>query len=208
MVQDPQHISDSKWVELIKQGDEKTWLEFFNDMKTRLLFLTKGILRDKTEASSIVTEAFAKLWKLKEHQGTRNDMEALLLTICRRMAYDWNAYEYKGGKARSLEMLTDNMEALVAATFEDNAAVNEIYLANLVGELHKAVEQLSGRSRDIMKLFLDGSTTSEIAETLNISIDNVRMVKKRAMDKLYERFSDREMLALTLAIVVGQLLND
>lgn len=207
MVQDPQH-SDSRWVELIKQGDEKTWLEFFNSMKTRLLFLTKGILRDKTEASSIVTEAFAKLWLLKEHQGTRNDMVALLLTICRHRAYDWNAYEYKGGKARSRETLTDNIEELVTATFEDNAAVNEIYLANLVGDLHDAVENLTGRSRDIMKLFLNGKTAAEIAEVLHISIDNVRMVKKRAVDKLYERFSNREMLTLALSIVVGQLIND
>lgn len=207
MTREAQHTSDQIWVEAIKSGNQTTWTEFFDSIKGKLLHFTKGLLVDKSEAESIVSAAFTVLWKLKENQGTRTDMEMLLFSVCRRKAYDSNAFRYKGGKARSLEILSENMDQLISETLVDDKAMNGIYEAQLVDQLYEAIDQLSGRSRDVMNLILQGKSLVEIGRILDMSAANVRVTKKRAMEKLLYMLSEKEMLTLAMLLTIRQLID-
>ena len=70
--------------------------------------------------------------------------------------------------------------------YSDDFFLDEITNQEMIRFVQAAVAQLTGRSLEIARLALDGLGNQEIADTLGISINSVKSLKKEMYSKLRE----------------------
>ena len=67
--------------------------------------------------------------------------------------------------------------------------------------LHRAVDELPERCRQVFKLHLEGKKNEEIAQVLELSVETVKTQKKKAMYFLRERLGKSYCLLIVLNII-------
>ena len=67
--------------------------------------------------------------------------------------------------------------------------------------LHRAVDELPERCRQVFKLHLQGKKNEEIAQILELSVETVKTQKKKAMYFLRERLGRLYYLLIILNII-------
>ena len=67
--------------------------------------------------------------------------------------------------------------------------------------LHRAVDELPERCRQVFKLHLQGEKNEEIAQILELSVETVKTQKKKAMYFLRERLGKSYYLLIILNII-------
>lgn len=93
-------------------------------------------------------------------------------------------------------------EAEQAEPVTEVGLLEEIIRREAIEAVRQAVASLSGRSRQIIRLTLEGKTNPEIAEELGISVNTVKFAKKEAYVKL-RRSLGNEYLVLLAVEVAG-----
>ena len=76
----------------------------------------------------------------------------------------------------------------------------EIIRQEAIEAVRQAVASLSGRSRQVIRLTLDGKTNPEIAEALGISVNTVKFAKKEAYVKLRRCLGNEYLVLLALEV--------
>ena len=80
-----------------------------------------------------------------------------------------------------------------AETFQD--LVQEEEICRIIDD---AIAQLPVQSAKIMRLTLDGKQNKEISEILNISVNSVKTLKYKSIDKLKAIFSSDTLLKILM----------
>jgi len=85
---------------------------------------------------------------------------------------------------------------------EEAKALQTIFHAELMGELHRALEALPAGSRLICKMsYLEGLRNNEIAQALDISINTVKTQKQRGLHILRDRLTPQSLWLLVFFII-------
>ena len=71
----------------------------------------------------------------------------------------------------------------------------------LYRELHRTVDELPKRCRQVFELHLQGKKNEEIAQVLELSVETVKTQKKKAMYFLRERLGKSYYLLIFLNII-------
>jgi RNA polymerase sigma-70 factor (ECF subfamily) len=77
--------------------------------------------------------------------------------------------------------------------FQDHVIENETYRI-----LTEAIDRLPNRMREIMRLVLEGKSNAEIAQVLEVSVENVHSQKRLAYKKLRPYLKDYYYMVLML----------
>jgi len=176
--------------------DETTFLRMYQLFYKALVAYSFRFVANQPTAEDIVQNVFSVLWR----QSLRFPDEMLL-----------RAYLYKSVRNKSLEHLSHlqvekeyrervlrdvQPEQLITDEGEEQFFPDEIYRRLLT-----MIDLLPSRQREVFLMHMDGARNKEIAEKLNISVNTVKIQKKRALATLRQKLNEQQLLLLMLLIV-------
>ncbi|SDK65262.1 RNA polymerase sigma-70 factor, ECF subfamily [Pedobacter sp. ok626] len=169
-----QEQTEQYWMEAFQNGDEKALAHFFKLHSKSLAYFTNRMVSDQAEADDIVSACFLKLWQKHENFKTAENIKAFLYISCRNACLDYLA---------SLKVRTVAQEKYIThfETGEDTI-LYDVIQTEVLDLVNKEIEELPDKMKVIFKmLYIDGKSTSEIAEELGLSIQTVRNQKTKAI---------------------------
>lgn len=176
--------------------DETTFHRMYQLFYKALVAYSFRFVANQPTAEDIVQNVFSVLWR----QSLRFPDEMLL-----------RAYLYKSVRNKSLEHLSHlqvekeyrervlrdvQPEQLITDEGEEQFFPDEIYRRLLT-----MIDLLPTRQREVFLMHMDGARNKEIAEKLNISVNTVKIQKKRALATLRQKLNEQQLLLLMLLIV-------
>jgi RNA polymerase sigma-70 factor (family 1) len=172
-------------------------LEFlFKTYYRRLVYFSFQIVANKESAEDIVQEVFLKFYNQKEEIDSPIE--------------SFKSYLYSAVKNVSLnavrhQRVTEKYKGRINfSEVEEDVILNAIMRAEVIGELHAAIQSLPEGCQKVSRLsFLEEKKNQEIAEELGISITTVKSQKQRALQLLRLRLTP-EIYSCVLFLLVRE----
>jgi RNA polymerase sigma-70 factor (ECF subfamily) len=134
-------------------------------------------------SKDIVQDIFVKIWEGKININKTKSVKSFLYTIVKNECVDYIKFKIK--EKDSLKYIAELTNDL---SFDKAMIEEEIHF-----QIHLAIKKLSIKSQEIIILTLGGMTNPEIAEELEISINTVKTIKKRAYKNLREEIRTKNI---------------
>ncbi|MCB6971484.1 MULTISPECIES: RNA polymerase sigma factor [Butyricimonas] len=134
-------------------------------------------LKDREQSMDVTQETFFKLYERLDDAYSRQNAIAFLYITAKNLCMDVLRHE---------KFNTEDVDELKEKLYSDDFFLDEITNQEMIRFVQAAVAQLTGRSLEIARLALDGLGNQEIADTLGISINSVKSLKKEMYSKLRE----------------------
>ncbi|MEG2277115.1 MAG: sigma-70 family RNA polymerase sigma factor [Odoribacter sp.] len=165
---------------------ESFFREFFPAVYAFLRQYTGG---DEELSADLTQEAFVKVYERREEIESIEYAKAYLYTVARNLY--WNHCKHQRAVDHYCAQLNEDDR-------EDCDFLNEVTWQETVRILHIAINQLPPQARRVILLNLEGKNNNEVAETLQISVNTVKCLKKSAYVRLRGLLSDRYMTIFLL----------
>jgi RNA polymerase sigma-70 factor (ECF subfamily) len=174
---------NNQWFKQFVAGNELAFKYYFDQYHQTLFYISYKIVREVETAEDIVADSFQKLWEYREKIRSENHMAGFLRLVARNMSLNYKKHEgRKLASEEELRYLTDDLE--------NTDLARDLIEAELIKNLHKAVEQLPKMCKAVFKLlYFEQMSTREVAGQLGISERNVLNQKARAISLLRGIFS-------------------
>jgi RNA polymerase sigma-70 factor (family 1) len=172
----------------IDLSDEEQFKKVFELFYAPLCVFALQYVEHEDSANDIVQECFVNLWRQRKSFSTEGEVKSYLYTSIRNEAinvlnHDKVVQEYAN---KVQEKTSENF-------FQDHVIENETYRI-----LTEAIDRLPNRMREIMRLVLEGKSNAEIAQVLEVSVENVHSQKRLAYKKLRPYLKDYYYMVLML----------
>lgn len=146
-------------------------------LKDTLFRLAKRITGSREDAEDLVQDTLLRLWQQRSELGEKTSLEAYAITICRNLALD----RLRASERRNVSLDEESYAA------PDNAPSPQQQLESR--ERHARLERLFASlpepARSVLHLRdIEGKSTRETAEALNLSEGNVKVILSRARTAL------------------------
>ncbi len=167
----------------------QTFLTNIQPLKNKLFRFAYRMLSNVEEAEDVVQEVFIKLWKNKDYLHEINNLDAWCMTATRNLSID-----KLRSKRQRVQPLHPGLDR------EDNAPNPYHSAANkdLVEQVRKFMAQLPQKQQQIMHLRdIEQYTYQEIAEALDISLEQVKVYLFRARKAVREQLLKQDVEAFT-----------
>ncbi|WP_066220096.1 RNA polymerase sigma factor [Formosa haliotis] len=159
----------------------------FDRLFPHLCLLASRILKSEAKGKDVAQEAFVKLWE-RDTEEFKNEkaLQAYLYVLVKNASISQLRKENKVSSTTLDEGLSVGQQSFL----------NEILREETYKLLYDAIQELSPQAEQVVQLALKGLSNQEIADQLNISINSVKTVKKRAYAKL------RDLLGAKIATLL------
>lgn len=144
--------------------------------KNKLFRFAFRLLQNHEEAEDTVQDVFLKLWDMKHKLDQYNSVEALAMTMTKNKCLD----KLKSKRNNSVDI---EQQAPMRSGF--TAPDRKTELQDTSGLIQKAINQLPEQQRMIIQMRdVEGMEFEEIAEVVQLSINNIRVNLSRARKKV------------------------
>lgn len=164
-------------IERIVQGETNAFGEFHAEMYDRMFYYVFKVLKDKETAEDIVQETFVLFWKRKENFHSLLAVKAFFYVTLRNKMF-------------SLLRETQRHQEIMSKYTSENMEKACDYLvmeAELCGEVLRAIQELPEQTQKVIQYSMQEMTIEEIAQTMHISANTVKTLKKKGYQQLRER---------------------
>lgn len=149
------------------------------------------IIADQVIAEDIVQDAFSNIWERHLHFDTELSARSYLYTTVRNLCLDAQKHEsvvldYKNNAAKTTSITTPD---------EDYMDKDEVLRRVL-----EMIDAMPSRQREVFLHIMEGKKAKEIAEMMNISLNTVKMQKRRGIDAMRQKL-DPEAFGIMLIIL-------
>lgn len=153
-------------------------------MKDKLFRLALSIVREQIEAEDIVQDVLLKLWQKKDEWDDIENLEAYCFRSVKNLALD----KLAAGAVRKTDNIDPERESIAFVdTYSPYRAMVQKEQHSI---LYKCIDELSENQKLVFQLReIEEMSYREIAETLHISEDLVKISLFRARKKLKELLS-------------------
>ncbi len=152
--------------------DEKLLRELYKKYYKELYLYLYSLCKNKELSEDILQETFLKaILSLKDNH---TNMRAWLYTVARNLYFNYSKKEKRKNDDEISDLVSDGTEVI-----EEIIKIEENRL------LYKAMQSIDRRKREVLTLqYFCGMTQKEIASTLKISCENVRVLSCRGKREL------------------------
>lgn len=158
-------LSDQELTALLNEGDQLAFTEIYRKYWEKIYRSAYRRLRDKEQCQDIVQNVFAALWD-RRGQVIIKGLSAYLHT-----AIKFQVIKYVTRKPQNAE-LTESFENLISSPVQTD---NQVFEKEIIKMLDLYIAALPKKRKEIFLLYhLEGSSTSQIAEKLNVSQKTVQ----------------------------------
>ncbi len=148
------------------------------------------LLGNEEDAQDIIQDALMKVWGMQEKMAELQNMEAWCMRITRNLALD----KIKSRKYRVADEL-DRAGELPALHQQNPHAVTE--QNDVMEKVHVAINALPEKYRTILQLRdIDGHSYQEIADILDIDMNDVKVNLHRARKTVREKLQNLQVYGL------------
>ncbi|GAB7085963.1 RNA polymerase sigma factor [Marinifilum fragile] len=164
----------------------------FDGLFPAMSLLATRILRDEDRGRDIAQEAFVKLWERdSEDFASENALRAYLYVLIKNACLSEIRKE-KNFKRTSIE------DGLFV---QEQEFLNEVLREETYRLLRDAIKDLSPQGQRVVTLALRGYTNQDISEELEVSINTVKTLKKRAYKSLREKLGSQFVVLLLTELI-------
>ena len=162
----------------------------FKEYYQPLCKFAEDLLVNTHDAEDIVVNVFHKLLLQQDRFQNAHDIRAYLFITTRNACID------------HLNFLKKEKEHVGLLPYLNEHTANGIdhiqVKAELLEKIHNAIEELPGNYKTIMQELAKGRTTNELASSMDLTVQNVRNIKTRAINMLRIRLLDEGLPAIIL----------
>lgn len=168
---------------------EQSFKEAFTLHYRVLCYFAYRLVHDHDVAKDIVQDAYVAYWnQIHEIQSDEKVIKAYL----------YNAVKFISCKRIRHEKVVQRYSDSAQSAGEDSDINENIIRAEVLAEIHKALNNLPPNCREIFMLgYFEGLSNSKIAEVMEISINTVKTHKQRGF-KILRNLLKPEMFILLL----------
>lgn len=176
----------------ISTWDERCMEEFIRQNSVLFHAFASRYVDDPGLIDDFLQEAYIKLWTHRRDIGRVSSLNNYFFAILRNTILDKWAW-------------LSRRDASVDDDAYLNLSSNETFLAHIIEAesshlIAEAVAKLSPQSRQVITLLAQGKSMPEIADALGVSLNTVRTVKYRALERLSTLLSREDFLLLLLLV--------
>ena len=147
-------------------------------MQRKLYSFAHRILQSREESEDVIQEIFVKLWRMRTELETIRNCEAFAMTMTKNLCID---------KLKKKRVLSLDDETMQHEGTSDSDPLKEIQMNDAMDRVNRIVNHLPDQQRMIIQLRdIEGYTSEEVAEILNISQNTLRVNLSRARQKIRE----------------------
>ena len=171
---------------LLLEGLHKLYFE-------RLQYYAFTMIHHSEAARDIVQDAFIGFWDrrkelMNRHEHTRNFLYMSVKNSCLKFI-------------RHNKVVDKYIDRQDVHAMEEEMADSKMIRAEVLFEIYTVIESLPPAMRRISKLaYLEGLKNNEIARQLEISVETVKVQKKRALKQLRLKLNPESLLSLAILI--------
>jgi RNA polymerase sigma-70 factor, ECF subfamily len=171
--------SDEQIVSRVLVGETALYELVMRRYNQRLYRVARAILRDDAEAEDVMQDAYVRAY---QHLASFEGRAKFSTWLTRIAVHEALARSRKRSRLQSLDVSEDsNGEVMKTVTSTDRTPEQRAYDRELGGVLEKAILVLSENHRMVFMLRdVEGMSTEETAECLNLTQENVKVRLHRA----------------------------
>jgi RNA polymerase sigma-70 factor (ECF subfamily) len=160
-------------------------------LKDMLFRLALRITLNRAEAEDVVQETMIRVWNKRQQWGDIDSIEAFTTTICRNLALDRQRLMANSNMTLDTEEM-DTPDPSAASNPEQQAMSND-----RVALVKRLMNELPEKQRSCMQLRdIEGLSYKEIAQTMGITQEQVKVNIFRARQTIRNRFNETEQYGL------------
>lgn len=166
----------------------QTFTELILPLKNNLFRFGYSFLRDKQKAEDVVQEAMLRIWNCRDKWQQLDNMEGYCLGIVRNLCID---------EVRRTKITLSDIEIATEVRSHDSCPADAYNRKQLRSTLDKTIQQLPEKQQQCFHLREnEGRSYDEIAEVLNISMDQVKVNIFRARNFIKKQLLKHEAYGL------------
>ena len=171
-----QNQEDKILLQLIKEGDKKSFKKVFDGCFLLLFDFAQNLTNDRFQSDDIVQDTFIKLWNNRKNIDVNTSITNYLFKI----SYNCFVDQYRKNQRNQMLRQEWYFQKIVTIT-EENRFIKE----RKIEKLRKEIDQLPPKCKEIFVLSkFEGLKYREIGSKLNISIKTVENQMSIALFKL------------------------
>jgi RNA polymerase sigma-70 factor (ECF subfamily) len=164
----------------------------FNFYYARLCYFAFKMIGEREAAEDLVQEAFVKLWERQEDFTNELSAKTFLYVTTRNACLN---------RIRHEEVEKKYIKSHYSEEVEAEKGLQSIIQAEVLGEIHNAIEELPQGCRQVLKLaYFEGLKNHEIAEQLGVSVNTIKTQKARALQLLRLKLDVGAITLLTITL--------
>jgi RNA polymerase sigma-70 factor (ECF subfamily) len=169
----------------LKRRDKVAFAELYDEFVDRIYRFVLFKVSSVEDAEDITSEVFMKAWEfLGRADAEIRNLKAFLYQLSRNLIVDFYRERAREQKAVLLSHKSEDLERIADEKADLNEKVSQEFMNK---ELNTLLRYIKEEYRDIVMLkYIEGYSTKEIAEILNRSTGNIRVILHRAMKMLQE----------------------
>lgn len=170
------------------KGDPKAFKEIYDVYFNRMFVFAVKLIEAKDESEDIVLDSFTKLFQMHQRFESLPNIVAFLYVTVRNTCLN---------HLRHTQLMESKKKEWAKTHLETDTwlEINQVE-GEMLKAIYKAVEELPKGSRSVIKLYLEGLSTLEIADRLDISVPTVRSQKRHAIQLLKAALRSRRLIIL------------
>lgn len=182
-----------------RNGDEKAMRKLYTLYYLPLCYFNQKIINYSQEAEDISTESFLKLLQKRKDFESLAEIKSFLFTVSKNACLDFLRKEKRHNKF--------NQEISLLSPLEELFIDQEMISAKVLQSVYAEIENLPNKCQQVFKsIYIEGSSTSEIAKEMGISVQTVLNQKGKALRKIrlalsYENLFSMAILLKTLSLI-------
>jgi RNA polymerase sigma-70 factor (family 1) len=188
------HITGEAFRQRMNENGPAVFENLFRTFYPSLCVFAAKLLEDKEAVKDIVADLFAKIWSDPNAVTQVRDLSAYLYVATRNRCL--NALEHK----RVVKQHEVGAARATPDAEPEETVYRHLYEAETVSWLMQSVNSLPAECKNVVLLSLQGQSTSEIAQALNISPSAVSNQKARAIRLLKEQLPPLVWLSLCFVL--------
>ena len=179
------------WFHLYREGVENAFEKVFDLYYRSIVYYATKILHEDSYAEDIVSESFRKAWDNRQRMETPRHLENFLYFVTRNACISYLRSD------RVIQTTEKEWGRMADADEEGHPIDLERVQAELIQKIHQHLEKLPGG--DILRMsYLEGKSTKEIADELNITENTVYIAKSRSLKALRSVLSKTDWMLFAL----------
>ncbi|HTS45335.1 MAG TPA: sigma-70 family RNA polymerase sigma factor [Puia sp.] len=183
----PELLDSEIWISRFKSGDQAAFREAFELYGSNLFFYVKSIVRDKKEASDIVSASFINLWQERKNFSQLKKINDYLYQITREACVNYLK------KTDQKPLFRKELSVAEDETHDD--VVNRMIYGDILKIVFDRIEYLPEPEKMVFKLtYVEALNPAEIAMRLGISRWDTSHSKNRALEFLRRSLAEKNVL--------------
>ena len=187
-------VAETLNLKVIHQWNDESLEMLYSNFYKALVAFSVQIVDDMSVAEEIVQDIFVKTWQKRNTYKTTATLKAYLYNSVRNESISY--MRHKSVERSRIEAFERDFRLMR----EDDEQSVEQHREEIFRKLLLAIDELPPKLRQLFMLTIQGKTSEDIAEEMNISLHTVKKQRQRGLDRLRKELPPDALLMLLMLL--------